>query len=185
MQTEPTPMEVKKPSKFGVVTVFVIIFLLAAIGFGVWGYTLNNDLKTTQASEAALQKKYDTLTKEKNTVSDELDQANADLEQARKDLETAKEDLTSAEASLAKSKEEAAGLQGTIDKVLKYLDVAIGFLVDNDDMDQVDAKVAATEDPELMEKFEDLLDSGSFDDFEDFFIYLFSTINDLLAFKGS
>ena len=183
MQTESTPMEVKKDSKFSLVTVFVIIFLLAAIGLGAWGYTLNNNLTKTQAGTKELQKKFDTLTADKDAVSGNLDQARTDLEKAEGDLAKAKKDLTDAEASLTKSKEDAVTLQGNIDKSLQYLDIAIGIYVDQDNVEQRDAKVKAINDPELTKKYEAMKVSDGTEAFSDFLTYLFVTMTKLVTVK--
>ena len=183
MHTESTPMEVKKGSKLSLVTVFVIIFLLAAIGLGAWGYTLNSNLTKTQAATKELQKKFDTLTADKDTVSGNLDQAKADLEKAQGDLAKTKKELTDAEASLTKSKEQAVTLQGNIDKALQYLDIAIGIYVDQDDQDQRDAKVKTINDPELTKKYEAMKTSDGTEAFGDFLTYLFVAMADLVTVK--
>ncbi len=180
METEVSVPEVKKASKFNVLLVFIVILFLAAIGLGVWGYLLTNDIKTAQADRSALQTRYDGLTKEKNTLSSNLDKAKTDLEKTKKDLDTAKEDLSSAQSDLSKSKSQVTELQGKIDKVVAYLDVAVEFFVNSGSLTNVGNKVEAVHDTTLTEKFNAYSESKNSVDFNAWLTYLFVTISDLL-----
>jgi uncharacterized protein HemX len=154
MQTETTPTK----SKFSAVTALLIVFLLAAIGLGVWGYMLTNDTNATRADEAALQAKYETLTNDKKTLDGNLvtakanlEQAKADLEQAKKDLEKAKKDLETEQANLAKAQESKSALQANVDKAVKYLKVAIAYWVEAADPEEMRQLIKDTEDADLID----------------------------------
>ena len=180
MQTEPSVAEVKKSPKSTGITVLLVLLLLAAIGLGVWGYLLGNNIKATVDAQAALQGKYDDLTKEKNTLATNLDQTNADLDKTRTNLEKAKKDLTTAQSDLSKSQSNVTAMRGNMDKALKYLAIVSGWFINEDRPSETGLKIKAIEDPKLTEKFEKYDKSGSEEDFKAWFGYLFTAIADLL-----
>ena len=182
MQTETTPTK----SKFSVVTALLIVFLLAVIGLGVWGYMLTSDTKATRADEAALQAKYETLTSDKKpldgklaTAKTDLEQAKTDLEQAKKDLEKAKKDLETEQANLTKAQETKTGLQAKIDQAVKFLKVAIAYWVDGVDADEMRQLVKDTGDADLLEKYEAYVKDATKG--TAWMNYLFVTLDDLLT----
>jgi uncharacterized protein HemX len=180
METGTPVPEVGKKSKVNGLTIALIIFLLAALGLGIWGYMLNSNLQTTRASQSALQKKYDTLTTDTNTLTTNLEQARSDLEKAGADLEQAKKDLTTTQSDLTKTADAITAGKADIAKAVQYLDVAVGLFVDQADLTAMTAKVSAVNDPKLTEKFEKYTNNGSVDDLSAWLGYLFGTVVDLL-----
>lgn len=180
MQTEPVLTETKK-SSFSIVTVLLIVALLAAIGLGVWGFMLSNNVKATQSAYAELQSKHEALTKEKNTVSTDLETAKTSLDTAKKDLEKAKKDLADQQAALTKVQDEMTKLKANTDKAVKFLEVMSAYWVSDPDSDKVSELIEAIGDAELTKTYEAYQADGN--KFSDWVKYVFVTISDLLATK--
>ncbi|RJP47137.1 MAG: hypothetical protein C4583_17130 [Anaerolineaceae bacterium] len=181
METETPVTEVKPtPKKSSGLSVLLIVLLFAVVGLGIWGFVMSSNLKTTQAAEVDLQKKFDSLTSETNTLSADLEQAGADLEKAKAALEKAKKDLSTAQADLAKSQETVVADKADIEKAIKYLDVAVGLFVESDNIDETRARIRSLNDSALTEKFETYYSSRSNPDFSGWLGHLFQTIADLL-----
>jgi chromosome segregation ATPase len=178
-----TAPEIKKTSKFNVVTLFLVILVLAAIGLGVWGYTLNTNIQTTYAERDALQKKYDGLMKDKNGLAAELETAKTELATAQSDLKKAQTYLTDAQGQLTKSQDEATKLQASIDNSLKYLNIALGVYVHGDDLSETESKVKVLNDPKLTEKFKAYKEKDNEKNFTGWMSYLFATMADLIKVK--
>lgn len=179
MQNESSAPQVKT-SKFNA-RVFLAALLVLALGLAIWGAVLTNKIKTTVADQAALQKRYNTLSSEKAAVSDELDTANADLEKAKADLEKAKKDLATTQSNITKTKDTVLEYGANIEEALKYIDVAMSHWILFDSLDELKDNIRTVDDPELTEKFEAYFKSGSDDDYDAWMTYLFVKIMELLG----
>ena len=184
MQTEPAVTETKqsKPNLLNILLIAgLVIALLAVIVFGYQDYFVSQQIKATQTDHATLQGKYDALIKEKNTLTSDLDTTNTDLDQARTDLETLRQTLATEQDNLAKAQEEQTTLQGKIDQALKYLDVAVGYWVDDVSTSNLGKMVDAVGDADFTKKFERWRDDKSNSDrWVSWITYMFVSATDLL-----
>jgi predicted nuclease with TOPRIM domain len=185
MQTEPTPVVVKpKPNILNILLVVgLVIASLAVIALGYLDFSTNNQIKAVQADHATLQGKYDSLMQEKNGLTSDLDSTRAELEQATADLEAARQKLATSQADLAKAQEEQTSLQGKVEKTLKYLDVAIGYWVDDVSTTSLNKRVEAVDDPDLTRKFDRWRDNKTVDRWFSWITYIFVATADLLTVR--
>ena len=179
MQTESSASQIK--ASWLNARTFLAILLVLVLGLAIWGAVLTSKIKTTSADQAALQKKYNTLSVEKAAVSDELDSARVDLEKAKTDLEKAKKDLATTQSNITKTKNSVVEYAANIDEALKYIDVAMSYWVRFDTLDELKDNIRTVDDPELTEKFETYFKSGSDDDYDAWMTYLFVKIIELLS----
>ena len=191
MQTEPSIPEAKPKSGINTVTLllslFLGLFLITAIGLLVYGNNLDAEIKSVQGQEANLQNKYDTLSDEKDATSAELaqtktnlDGAKASLEETKASLEKAKTDLTNAQTALSKAQDDLAKLSERIDKALKYAEIGVALFVDGVDYDRLQKQHDAVGDSGLQAKYDTLLSAKTTDALIDWLGYLFNALAETL-----
>lgn len=172
----PAPSEKKNPIAILGTTVGVAILcvLLAAVaGVGYWAYTLNTNLTSTRQQLASLQSNYDQLKSENASLT-------TDLSAAKTDLQKAKDELATTQDNLKREQEKSKTLQAKVDKAKKYVDVMYGAWVENDSFSQTESKIKATNDTNLINKFETYLNAKNTANFDAWFDYYFIALADSL-----
>ena len=147
---------------------FIILLIATAAGLGYWDYTLNNNIKTTQAQIQKLQKEYDTL----KTSDDQLNKDNA---QAISDLAKANDKIKSLASSTTAANNYSATLQDSINKKLLYLDILNEWFFGNS-ISSMEYKVANANDTVLTAKFAAVKKTRSNADWDALLSYLVTMI---------
>lgn len=181
METEtPAVTPEKKTSKSPALTVLIVLFLLAAIGLGVWGKMTSDKVAATLEAKTALDAKFDSLAAENGTTLTDFEAAKTELETAKADLEKAQKDLTGTQESITRVQENIAKLQSDIDKALKYTAVISGFLVEKESLAENLNRIKATGDTALQEKYDAVERTGSEKDATTFLEHIVKAIAALL-----
>ncbi|MEW5940316.1 MAG: hypothetical protein AB1750_11675, partial [Chloroflexota bacterium] len=123
---------------------FVTALVCGLAGLGYYAYTLNEDLKTSEANYATLKGQFDALTVEKNKLTENLNATTAELEATKAELETNKTTLADTQAQLEEAKSEISGLLEKIDLARKYVNVMVGAWSDEDTFSETRIKIKAT-----------------------------------------
>ena len=155
----------------GALGVLVFLILIAVVWTGYWLYTMNNEfianqqqLETLQQEHAKLQSDYASLKSENEKLATDLTQTQADLEQANSDLVTAQDDSKT--------------LNDKIEKARIKTNVILAIFVWDENDASVRRRIQATEDPELLDLYEKVIDNQDPDSFSNFFSYLWLSIED-------
>ena len=149
-----------KPSRRNLTTiilaVFLVIFLGAAAGLGYWAYTLNSSLITTQQQLAEVQSDHAKLQSGNENLTTELAQVKTDLEESSKDL-------TNTQTKLEKMQDENLKLKVKIEAASKKLQILYAFSTVSvpTDILAIDTMIKATEDRQLLERWNDFYSTPS------------------------
>lgn len=145
---------------FGVV--ILCILLAAAAGLGYWAYTLNTQLTATQQQLASLQSDYDALKSSNDKLSSDYAKSQSDLTTAQADLKKA-QDLTKTQ-------------QTNMDITSKKVKVVEAIFWNKQNDSAIESLVKATNDSQLLTKWNKLKMSTTQANAVDFGDYLFSSI---------
>lgn len=149
-----------KPSRINLTTiilaVFLVIFLGATAGLGYWAYTLNSSLIAKQQQLAELQSDYAKLQSGNENLTTELAQVKTDLEESSKDL-------TNTQTKLEKMQDENLKLKVKIEAASKKLQILYAFSTVSvpTDILAIDTMIKATEDRQLLERWNDFYSTPS------------------------
>ena len=149
-----------KPSRINLTTiilaVFLVIFLGATAGLGYWAYTLNSSLIATQQQLAEVQSDHAKLQSGNENLTTELAQVKADLEESNKDL-------TNTQTKLEKMQTENLKLKVKIEAASKKLQILYAFSTVSvpTDILAIDTMIKATEDRQLLERWNDFYSEPS------------------------
>jgi septal ring factor EnvC (AmiA/AmiB activator) len=149
-----------KPSRRNLTTiilaVFLVIFLGATAGLGYWAYTLNSSLIAKQQQLAELQSDYAKLQSGNENLTTELAQVKTDLEESSKDL-------TNTQTKLEKMQDENLKLKVKIEAASKKLQILYAFSTVSvpTDILAIDTMIKATEDKQLLERWNDFYSTPS------------------------
>jgi len=145
---------------FGVV--LLCILLAGAAGLGYWAYTLNTQLTTTQQQLASLQSDYNAL----KSSNDKL----------TSDYAKSQSDLTTAQADLKKAQDQNKSQQANMDMASKKVKVIEAIFWNKQTDSAIESLVKATNDSQLLTKWNKLKLSTSQSNALDFGDYLFSSL---------
>ena len=139
-----------------ILTVFLVIFLAAAAGLGYWAYTLNSSLIATQQQLAEVQSDHAKLQSGNENLTTELAQVKTDLEESSKDL-------TNTQTKLEKMQDENLKLKVKIEAASKKLQILYAFSTVSvpTDILAIDTMIKATEDRQLLERWNDFYSAPS------------------------
>ncbi len=149
-----------KPSRINLTTiilaVFLVIFLGATAGLGYWAYILNSSLIAKQQQLAELQSDYAKLQSGNENLTTELAQVKTDLEESSKDL-------TNTQTKLEKMQDENLKLKVKIEAASKKLQILYAFSTVSvpTDILAIDTMIKATEDKQLLERWNDFYSAPS------------------------
>ena len=149
-----------KPSRRNLTTiilaVFLVIILGAAAGLGYWAYTLNSSLIATQQQLAEVQSDHAKLQSGNENLTTELAQVKTDLEKSSKDL-------TNTQTKLEKMQDENLKLKVKIEAASKKLQILYAFSTVSvpTDILAIDTMIKATEDKQLLERWNDFYSAPS------------------------
>ena len=149
-----------KPSRINLTTiilaVFLVIFLGATAGLGYWAYTLNSSLIAKQQQLAELQSDYAKLQSGNENLTTELAQVKTDLEESSKDL-------TNTQTKLEKMQDENLKIKVKIEAASKKLQILYAFSTVSvpTDILAIDTMIKATEDRQLLERWNDFYSTPS------------------------
>lgn len=141
-----------KPSRrnltTSILTVFLVIFLAATAGLGYWADSLNSSLIATQQQLAELESDHAKLQSENENLTTELAQVKTDLEESSKDL-------TNTQTKLEKLQDENLKLKVKIEAASKKLQILYAFSTASvpTDILAIDTMIKATEDRQLLERW--------------------------------
>lgn len=121
----------------------LVIAILAAVGLGIWAYTLNTKLNAAQKQLASLQGDYNKLKSDNTQLTSNLNQTNSTLDQSKSDLAKTQSDLATANS-------DKTALQAKIDMAKKYMTVVDAVFVTQENDAGVTAKILATGDTTLI-----------------------------------
>ena len=179
----PAPVQVKKTSKgFPIFTILGILLTLvlfvATVGLGYWGYTLNTKLTDTQAQLTALQGEQTKLKADYATLQGEKDKLSKDLDQTKADLDKANTDLTTAKGDLDKSNTKITELNAKIEKVSKLVEVLYAWntVDETSDILEIDKLIDDTNNSELAQRWTNMTNSFTDQNYNDVIDYLISQI---------
>lgn len=169
-----------------VALIFLLLMAVVSIGgLGYWGYSLGNNLTTTQQQLIELQGNYDTLLAQSQKLSTDLVETNTELIETKLELDATKAKLSTSSQELAKKNKSIKDAAARLVVLRKMLNPLVG----GDDNVTNEEEAAAffldwiqsiedVNDPTLKVKFEDFLASLAKGDPNeaDFFTYLLQTI---------
>lgn len=164
-----------------VLAIFILFLSFASVGY--WGYTLNNELTTSQQQLTALQAEHEKLQTDYAVVTSENEKLNAELSQFKTDLDKASSDLEDAQARLDTSEAQNKGLHAQIDTASALAEILYVVATSEDDADilKIDRLVNAAGNRELTKHWEAFAESPSEDAFNTFFTYLLFVTHESLS----
>jgi len=158
----------------------VTALFVAAVGLGVWGYNLNNQLTQSQADNKALQAKYDDLSAEYTQAQlnfkAQSEKAAAELAQTQGELTTAQAQIAKLEGDLKKSQDGNAELQANLEAIKSKVDILNTFWFKS--TSAFEKKVENSGDSKLVSLYANYKKSANTNNFLDLFNYMIESIAD-------
>src|SRR6266498_2916125 len=149
---------------FGVIISLLVLTSIA--GLGVYAYNSNNNLKATQEQLHGLQKDYDQLKANHSDLNNKYNQATTDLK-------VANDKIASLEGELKMVKEQDQKIEQTIQIAKLNMDVLNGLFDDSISLEDMEARIAATGNSEMSEKWSAINDQ---DALGGFIVYLVHSV---------
>ena len=194
IQSKTPPTQEGKPAKklnvaAIVLGVLAFILLLGAAGLGYMAYTLNTqltatrqELSTTQQELTALQESHNQLQAEHSSLKSDHEKVTADLNQTKTDLDKSNTELAATQTSLKSSQDQNTELSDKIDLARKNAEILYAFstVKGASDLMKIDSLIRATNDKQMLAKWDTFTSSPSTESSVDFILYLMSSISDTL-----
>ena len=159
--------EMKTRIVYYVLGVIITLLVLTSIaGLSVYAYNSNNDLKATREQLHKLQETYDQLKANHTDLNNKYDQATTDLK-------VANDKIASLEGELKMAKEQNQKFEQTIKIAKLNMNVLDGLFDDSLSLQDMEARIAATGNAELTEKWGVITNQ---DELGGFIVYLVHSI---------
>lgn len=165
-----------------VLGILVFILLVVSSGLGIFAYVLTSRLTSTQQQFSALQTEYEQLKAEYTSLVSDNEKLTADFSQAKIDLEKSNADLSAVQDDLKKSQEQNKKLTDKIAKAGRLANILYAWsnIKGPGDFFKIDSLIKSTNDTQLIELWDALVDSPTEQNFDEFFTYLLKAVRDSL-----